>query len=187
MTYRRQQSPIEASNAALSVRVDSLAGDISRINSKLDNAASADDVRALAGKIDRLAQPSTPQYTTWIAAAGLVISIMVGFFTLGISPVKEAIAKNEADSRIAIERVEAAAQGVRKELTEEFKEIRSAVVPRGEHEQRWRSFEASLANVALRLDETRKTLGDLYSPKDALKDLQKQIDDIRGIQMKPRP
>lgn len=172
---QRAQSLTEASNAALTVRVDSLQADISRVGN---------DVRSLSSKIDLISRPATPQYTTWIAASGLIISLMVGFFTLGISPIKEAIAKNDGDLRASVTKVEHTAALARKELADDLKEIRGAVVPRGEHEQRWRSFEASLANISSRLDETRKTLSDLYSPKDALKDLQKQIDDMRSIMMK---
>lgn len=160
------------STAALAVRVDSLTNDILRVGS---------DVRALAVKIDQISKPSSPQYTVWIAAAAFVVSIMVGFFTLGISPIKEAIAKNDAETRAAIEKVEATAKGARTEISTELKDMRNAVVPRGEHEQRWRSLEATDTLLSARIDETRKTLAELYSPKDAFKEMQQQINDLRTV------
>lgn len=158
-------------NAALKVQVDGLAADIARIDAK----------------IDRLAQPSTPQYTTWLAAAGLAISVMVGFFSLGISPIKDAISKNDADTRISIEKVEREAKFARSEILVELKDMRNSVVPRGEHEQRWRSLEATDAVLGARIDATGKTLAELYSPKDAFKEMQAQINDLRAVISKIKP
>lgn len=169
---QRTQTPMEASNAALTVRVDGLQSEISRVGN---------DVRALSTKIDQLSRPSTPQYSTWLAAAAFVTSIMVGFFTLGISPIKEVIAKNDAETRIAIEKVETTAKVARSEIGAELKDMRAAVVPRGEHEQRWRSLEATDITLGARIDEARKTLADLYSPKDAFKEMQQQINDLRAV------
>lgn len=166
------------STAALTVRVDSLTNDILRVGS---------DVRALAVKIDQISKPSTPQYTVWIAAAAFVVSIMVSFFTLGIAPIKEAIAKNDADLRISIEKIETSAKGSRSEINSELKDMRAAVVPRGEHEQRWRSLEATDVVLGTRIDETRRTLAELYSPKDAFKDMQQQINDLRAVISRLKP
>lgn len=186
-TTRRNHNIPMASSAALTVRVDSLSDSVARLSSKMDHAASADDVRALSSKIDKLSQPSAPQYSTWLAAAAFVTSIMVGFFTLGIAPIKDSIAKNDADTRIAIEKVETAAKNARGEISAELKDMRAAVVPRGEHEQRWRSLESTDGILGARIDETRKTLAELYSPKDAFKDMQQQINDLRAVVSKFKP
>lgn len=186
-TRRRNHDPIMASGAALTVRVDNLTDSVAKLSSKMDHAASAEDVRALSLKIDKLSQPIAPQYSTWLAAAAFVTSIMVGFFTLGISPIKEAIAKNDADTRIAIEKVETTAKAARSEIGTELKDMRSGVVPRGEHEQRWRSLEATDTILGARIDETRKTLAELYSPKDAFKEMQQQINDLRAVISRLKP
>lgn len=176
-----------ANSAALTVRVDTLTDSVARLSSKMDHAASAEDVRALSIKIDKLSQPNAPQYSTWLAAAAFVTSIMVGFFTLGISPIKEAIAKNDAEARIAIEKVETVAKNARGEINAELKDMRAAVVSRGEHEQRWRSLENADAILGTRIDETRRTLAELYSPKDAFKEMQQQINDLRAMISKTKP
>lgn len=157
------------SNAAIKVQVDGLANDIARIDAK----------------IDRLAQPSTPQYTTWIAASGLVISVMVGFFTLGISPIKDSIAKNEADNRASIERVDGAARLARKEIADDLKDMRSGVVTRGEHEQRWRALDSTDGVLSARIDALDKKMAEFYGPRDAMKDMQSQINELRAAQ-KPK-
>lgn len=180
-------NPPMANSAALTVRVDTLTDSVARLSSKMDNAASAEDVRALSAKIDKLSQPSTPQYSTWLAAAAFVTSIMVGFFTLGIAPIKDAIAKNDTDTRLAIEKVETAAKAARSEISTELKDMRAAVVSRGEHEQRWRSLENTDTVLGSRIDETRRTLAELYSPKDAFKEMQQQINDLRGVISKMKP
>lgn len=177
----RHSTPSTTNSAALTVRVDNLTDSVAKLSSKMDHAASAEDVRALSIKIDKLSQPSAPQYSTWLAAAAFVTSIMVGFFTLGISPIKEAIAKNDAETRIAIEKVEATAKAARSEISAELKDMRTAVVSRGEHEQRWRSLENTDTVLGARIDETRKTLAELYSPKDAFKEMQQQINDLRAV------
>lgn len=163
-------SPNGSSNAALKVQVDGLASDIARIDAK----------------IDRLAQPSTPQYTTWIAASGLVISVMVGFFTLGISPIKEAIAKNESDTRLSIDRVDATARLARKEIADELKDMRTGVVTRGEHEQRWRGLDSTDGVLSARIDALDRKMAEFYGPRDAMKDMQSQINELRASQ-KPKP
>lgn len=155
-----------SSNAALKVQVDGLASDIARIDTK----------------IDRIAQPSTPQYTTWIAASGLVISVMVGFFTLGISPIKDSIAKNEMDNRISLDRVDAAARLARKEIADELKDMRSGVVTRGEHEQRWRGLDSTDGVLSARIDALDKKMAEFYGPRDAMKDMQSQINELRAVQ-----
>lgn len=155
-----------SSNAALKVQVDGLASDIARIDAK----------------IDRLAQPSTPQYTTWVAASGLVISVMVGFFTLGISPIKEAIAKNETDNRLSIERVDATARLARKEIADELKDMRTGVVTRGEHEQRWRGLDSTDGVLSARIDALDRKMAEFYGPRDAMKDMQIQINELRAAQ-----
>lgn len=155
-----------SSNAALKVQVDGLANDIARIDTK----------------IDRLAQPSTPQYTTWIAASGLVISVMVGFFTLGISPIKDSITKNEAENRISIDRVDAAARLARKEIADDLKDMRNGVVTRGEHEQRWRGLDSTDGVLSVRIDALDKKMAEFYGPRDALKDMQSQINELRAAQ-----
>lgn len=185
MTNRRELP--RPNNDAITVRVDTLTDSVARLSSKMDNAASAEDVRALSVKIDKLSQPSPTQYTTWIAAAGLIISIMVGFYTLGVSPIKDAIAKNDADTRLAIEKVETSAKAARSEISTELKDMRAAVVSRGEHEQRWRSLENTDTVLGSRIDETRRTLAELYSPKDAFKEMQQQINDLRSIISKMKP
>lgn len=153
-----------SSNAALKVQVDGLASDIARIDAK----------------IDRLAQPSTPQYTTWIAASGLVISVMVGFFTLGISPIKDSIVKNEAENRISIDRVDATARLARKEIADDLKDMRNGVVTRGEHEQRWRGLDSTDTVLSTRIDGLDKKMADFYGPRDAMKDIQQQINELRA-------
>lgn len=163
-------APNGSSNAALKVQVDGLASDIARIDAK----------------IDRLAQPSTPQYTTWVAASGLVISVMVGFFTLGISPIKEAIAKNESDTRLSIDRVDATARLARKEIADELKDMRTGVVTRGEHEQRWRGLDSTDGVLSGRIDALDRKMAEFYGPRDAMKDMQSQINELRASQ-KPKP
>lgn len=187
MPYRQTAAQTTAATAAaLNARLENVEASVARLSSKMDNTATAADVHALHIKLDNLQKPKDPQYGIWMGAASLIITLMVGYFSVSVGPIKDAISKNDADTRVSIEKIDTNSRLARREITEDLKEIRTAIVPRGEHEQRWRSFETQVVTLNNRIDEVRKTQAELYSPKDAFKDLQKQIDDIRSSILKEK-
>lgn len=70
---------------------------------------------------------------------------------------------------------------IRRDSQADIKDIRTSIVSRGEHEQRWAAQNAALTAIDRRLDETRKQLADISSPQDAFKELQRQISELRSM------
>lgn len=56
--------------------------------------------------------------------------------------------------------------------------IEKGIVPRPEHEEKWRSADLRFADQQRQIDAIRTSFSDLYSPKDALKSMQARIDDL---------
>jgi hypothetical protein len=56
----------------------------------------------------------------------------------------------------------------------------AAILPRGEHEEKWRTNAVSQSDLQRQIDEVRKAFGDTYSPKDALRFMQERLDRIEG-------
>lgn len=156
--------------AALNVRVDGLAEDVSQIQTRLNKTATSDDVQRLAAKIDALSTPKQPQTMLWIAAATFLTMVVSGFYITAVSPVK-------AD----LMRIESSDRDYRKDTMRILEKLADTIVPRGEHEQRWRSIEGQAASTNARIDEIGRKLADVYSPKDALQDLRQQISDLRAM------
>lgn len=71
-------------------------------------------------------------------------------------------------------------------VNEDIKAIERTLVPRGEHEEKWRGSDARFADVQRRIDEIKKDFGDLYSPRDAFKNMQQRIDDLERL-IRARP
>lgn len=74
-----------------------------------------------------------------------------------------------------------------KVLGDQIKAVDDALVPRGEHEERWRSQEAATANVReqaekeaaslqRQIDEVKESLGGIYGARDVIRDLQARMD-----------
>lgn len=74
--------------------------------------------------------------------------------------------------------------GIQKDLDELEGQIDRADelrVPRGEHEERWRSVDLSLANVQRQIDEIVARQGAVYGQRDVILDMQDRIDRMEAL------
>lgn len=152
------------SNSGLAVRVDGLAETVNNLSRRVENTATTDDVRQLAIKIDRLSTPPTPQYAVWIAAAAFIVSLMIGFNSLSLTPIKE-----------SIDEIKKEAKGSYKEIAADVKEVRTSIVSRGEHEQRWLASGAQMANIQREIDDINKRTAEVYTARDIIIDLRQDV------------
>jgi hypothetical protein len=53
------------------------------------------------------------------------------------------------------------------------------VVPRGEHEEKWRAYDQQLTDKQRQLDEMKLSQGSTYGVRDVIQRLEKQIEDLR--------
>ncbi|MFC3695524.1 hypothetical protein ACFOWB_25140 [Chenggangzhangella methanolivorans] len=54
-----------------------------------------------------------------------------------------------------------------------------AIVPRGEHEEHWRSQNAQIINLQRQVDEVKAQAGSTYGVRDVIQRLEKQVEDLR--------
>lgn len=204
-----------ASLASLEATVGGLSNTIAEMSRRFEHFAT--DVYSKLGQ--RGVAPGTwlGVVSIVITIAGMVLGAGAIWTSQRISPVEESIHRiertiekdrrdglaNDKDLRVEtkesrLERreelrlIREEARAERAAIIAEFKEVRNAIVPRGEHEQRWAAQTAAVMGLDRRLDETRKTLSEIYSPQDAFKELQRQINELRqlvlsGPQPPPKP
>jgi hypothetical protein len=65
--------------------------------------------------------------------------------------------------------------------------IDQGIVPRGEHQERWRAQEASVANVQREVDQMRNDFGSSFSLNDTLKALMERVDRLEQIRLEQSP
>lgn len=72
-------------------------------------------------------------------------------------------------------------------LSDRLQSVDDSIVPRGEHEERWRSQEAAVENarkeadksadsLQRQIDEVKQSLGGIYGARDVIRDLQARMD-----------
>lgn len=66
-------------------------------------------------------------------------------------------------------------------LEEQVADITKLIVPRGEHEEKWRGQGSKDADQQRQIDAVTNNFRDLYSPKDALASMQRRIDDLERM------
>ncbi|QZO02083.1 hypothetical protein [Chenggangzhangella methanolivorans] len=52
-------------------------------------------------------------------------------------------------------------------------------MPRGEHEEHWRSQNAQIINLQRQVDEVKAQAGSTYGVRDVIQRLEKQVEDLR--------
>lgn len=63
-----------------------------------------------------------------------------------------------------------------KNVEKEANEQQKAIVPRGEHEEKWRSVEQRFADHQRQLDAIKADFSGLYRPRDALESIQRRLE-----------
>lgn len=58
------------------------------------------------------------------------------------------------------------------------RENAAAVVPRGEHQERWRSEQEARAAIQRQVDEVKQAMGGIYGARDVIQDLQRRLDRV---------
>lgn len=82
-------------------------------------------------------------------------------------------------------------------LAGRVEDVRDSVVPRGEHEERWRSQDAAVQNareeaekasVSLQrqIDEVKESLGGIYGARDVIRDIQARMDRLEVLRGGPQ-
>lgn len=67
-----------------------------------------------------------------------------------------------------------------KNVEKEANEQQKAIVPRGEHEEKWRSVEQRFADHQRQLDAIKADFSGLYRPRDALESIQRRLEQLES-------
>lgn len=176
MSIRSEQSKArdraESDFGALEQRIYSVEQGILSINNALSS---------LSVKLDERSQTSWP---TLASFATVIVVVMGGLGALAKSPIDASLARIElslpsfstrGEVLIATTRIDRDILRLEKKVDDNH----AITVPRGEHVEKWRSYDLQHAVLQHELDEFRKELGAAYSFRDAFIDLKRNVDDLQ--------
>ena len=83
---------------------------------------------------------------------------------------KDARVQEQVVTNARIERTEA-----------DVKQLQNVVVPRGEHVEQWSHQKSIDEGIQREVDEVRKQLGDLNSPRDTIQQILRRLDDVERL------
>lgn len=186
----------DAESMDLDVQLAGVRQRVSGIESGM--AALSSQIGALSNKLD---DRSRTPWATIVSAMGVVLAIVVAGGQLAKAPLDMAIVRLQQDT----DRIDQAKPSL--ESFQTFKStydanrlvsrqdydarfaavnaeiggIRQMLVPRGEHEEKWRSNQERLADLQRQMDEQKKAFGDTYSLRDTILDLKSRLDQVERL------
>lgn len=162
-------SPSEV--AALSQRVTGVEAAVDSIRK---------DIHGLVSKFD---ERSRPPYTTFIAGAGLLFTVMTSFTTIVGGVIAWGLLSQNANIVKSLDEFKATYESnrtiLRQDLEARFAKIDSAMarsVPREEHQQIWLAQSNTDRDQQRQIDEIKAQLASLYGVRDFFKDVQDRLD-----------
>jgi hypothetical protein len=64
------------------------------------------------------------------------------------------------------------------EANAKIEQLRDKIVPRGEHEEKWRSADQRFVDIQRQVDDQKRAFGDTFSLRDALQQIQRRLDSV---------
>lgn len=74
-----------------------------------------------------------------------------------------------------------------KKVEIESNDLQKAIVPRGEHEEKWRGASLQFSDHQRQLDALKADFSGLYSPRDALTSMQRRLEDLERRLLRAAP
>jgi hypothetical protein len=121
-----------------------------------------------------------------VISAGMFLTLIGGgFWALAYQPISKELDRLDSISKDYISRKEESEYRNRIDsnllrIDNEIKLLKEAIVPRGEHVEKWRSNELVLESHQRQITDIRKDLGSSYSLGDKIKELQTDINNLRN-------
>jgi hypothetical protein len=194
----------DAKLAALDQRVLGLERGVHDLSTQL-TSRFAEVGTAIAGLTAKLDERSKTPWATIVSAMGVVLAIVVAGGQLAKAPLDTAISRLERDTMsLSTNTVPLSSFGdfkgayennrvlARQELDARFARVDSQIarveehtrsvatdiVPRGEHEERWRSEDRDIQSMQRQVDELKTAFGGIYGARDVIIDLRGRLDRV---------
>lgn len=145
-------------------------------------------IAGLSSKIDERSRTSWP---TLAAFASVLVLVMGGLGALAYRPIEQSLNDLKGLLPLMVTRAEANVTERHFErdiarIQASVEKIETSIVPRGEHEEKWRGNAAALANQQRQIDEIRRDYGQTYSLRDAFAHMQRKVEDMEKELRKDR-
>lgn len=154
-----------------------------------------------AGLSSKIEERSRPQYPLLISIGLFGLAVIAAVGGLAYAPIRE----NQSDLKLAmvemaktvgslgekfvsIRELDGRSSRTRSEMdrvNSDLKALEAVTVPRGEHTERWRGFDASVLGLQRQIDEQNKKFGDTFSLRNALQQMQRRIDQLEASRRGP--
>ncbi len=138
-----------------------------------------------------LAERSKTPWNNIIGACGVTIGLLSGLMTLVAVPMLAQISELKTNQRESFREMamvvrevsevsEKNLNQVRDRFDREIRDLREGQVPRKEHEKDWSAQARHDTDMQRQISELRETLSGLYTAKDIIRDLKRDVDELRN-------
>jgi len=153
-------------------------------------AGMAQSLQASLGSLSaKLDERSRPQWQLYVTFAGFLLTFTTVVGTLAYWPIRD----DTNELKVAVRRFEDRAV-TRSELTDrravledrikrieaDIQAVEAGIVPRGEHQEKWRGIDQGISNLQRQIDDLKKQFGETFSLRDALLQMQRRIDALEA-------
>ncbi|HEY0292809.1 MAG TPA: hypothetical protein VGC51_10835 [Hansschlegelia sp.] len=194
----------DAKFAALEQRVYGLERGVTDLSASM-SVRFGDVTTQIAGLGAKLDERSRTPWATIVSAMGVVLAIVIAGGQLAKLPIDQAVTRLERDTETLdkttvplstfqefkstyennrllnkqdIDAKVAAVSADLRTLEARTRDDAQGIVPRGEHEERWRAIDGSIASVQRQVDDLKQALGGIYGARDVILDLRSRIDQL---------
>ncbi len=183
--FRDVRADIHAQKAEFSQQITGVKADFSQ---QLTGVATSlrEAITSLSAKMD---ERSRPQWQLYVTFAGFLLTFTTVVGTLAYWPIRDdtnelktAVARFEerAVTRAELADRRAVLEDRIKRIEADLNVAERSIVPRPEHEEKWRSFDREGAALQRQIDDMKKQFGDTFSLRDALLQMQRRLDAIEA-------
>lgn len=183
-TVRGNSDEYDVKLATIAQRQTGLEGEFRNFANNVSSQLSS-----LSTKLDERGR--TP-WATLISGFGVILAVVGALGTLALTPIIGEVGRlqRDADQSVDLDQYKEFKGTLENQrligrqdydnkilnINNTISDLARLVVPRGENEEHWRAIDTAMVNVQRQLDEVKSTYAGTYSLKDAIANMQRQIE-----------